>query len=172
MNRSVNGTFLPSLAHLYLLFKAQLTVCLVRLCWQLMFLAYLFFLVWLGVTAFTSLPVFMYFNVWSMCKNSSLVEGANLCLDLRQFGTYPDIVGYLSNGWVLYLIACTTFLKLIKVVLMVHPGYESTHSALKAWRGRRNAHWQQLGEVGENIQNLTISLILWEFFLLISVLSL
>lgn len=51
-----------------------------------MFLAYLFFLVWLGVTAFTSLPVFMYFNVWSMCKNTSLVEGANLCLDLRQFG--------------------------------------------------------------------------------------
>ncbi|TMS22929.1 Neuronal membrane glycoprotein M6-a [Larimichthys crocea] len=51
-----------------------------------MFLAYLFFLVWLGVTAFTSLPVFMYFNVWSMCQNTSLVEGANLCLDLRQFG--------------------------------------------------------------------------------------
>ncbi|KAF3851761.1 hypothetical protein F7725_005116 [Dissostichus mawsoni] len=39
-----------------------------------------------GVTAFTSLPVFMYFNVWSMCQNTSLVEGANLCLDLRQFG--------------------------------------------------------------------------------------
>uniref|UniRef100_A0A8C6SUG1 Neuronal membrane glycoprotein M6-a n=1 Tax=Neogobius melanostomus TaxID=47308 RepID=A0A8C6SUG1_9GOBI len=53
---------------------------------QLMFLAYLFFLVWLGVTAFTSLPVFMYFNVWSMCQNTSVVEGANLCLDLRQFG--------------------------------------------------------------------------------------
>lgn len=68
------------------------------LCLQLMFLAYLFFLVWLGVTAFTSLPVFMYFNVWSMCQNTSLVEGANLCLDLRQFGTYPDDVRHLSNG--------------------------------------------------------------------------
>lgn len=53
---------------------------------QLMFLAYLFFLVWLGVTAFTSLPVFMYFNVWSMCQNNSLVNQVNLCLDLRQFG--------------------------------------------------------------------------------------
>lgn len=53
-----------------------------------MFLAYLFFLVWLGVTAFTSLPVFMYFNVWSMCQNTSLVDKANLCLDLRQFGTF------------------------------------------------------------------------------------
>uniref|UniRef100_A0A667WJI8 Neuronal membrane glycoprotein M6-a n=1 Tax=Myripristis murdjan TaxID=586833 RepID=A0A667WJI8_9TELE len=59
-------------------------------CHCLMFLAYLFFLVWLGVTAFTSLPVFMYFNIWSMCQNTSLVEGANLCLDLRQFGTYHD----------------------------------------------------------------------------------
>lgn len=61
----------------------QLAMCL-----QLMLLAYLFFLVWLGVTAFTSLPVFMYFNVWSMCQNASLVEGANLCLDLRQFGMF------------------------------------------------------------------------------------
>uniref|UniRef100_A0A665UPI6 Neuronal membrane glycoprotein M6-a n=1 Tax=Echeneis naucrates TaxID=173247 RepID=A0A665UPI6_ECHNA len=54
-------------------------------CGQLMFMAYLFFLVWLGVTAFTSLPVFVYFNVWSMCQNISLVDEANLCLDLRQF---------------------------------------------------------------------------------------
>lgn len=58
----------------------------VCLCLQLMFMAYLFFLVWLGVTAFTSLPVFMYFNVWSMCQNTSVVEGTNMCLDLRQFG--------------------------------------------------------------------------------------
>ncbi|CAG06097.1 unnamed protein product [Tetraodon nigroviridis] len=64
----------------------KITACGRCLTAFLMFLAYLFFLVWLGVTAFTSLPVFMYFNVWSMCKNTSLVEGANLCLDLRQFG--------------------------------------------------------------------------------------
>lgn len=63
---------------------------LLFLCLQLMFLAYLFFLVWLGVTAFTSLPVFMYFNVWTMCQNTSLVEAANLCLDLRQFGMCHD----------------------------------------------------------------------------------
>lgn len=70
------------------------------LCFQLMFLAYLFFLVWLGVTAFTSLPVFMYFNVWSMCKNTSLVEGANLCLDLRQFGELAVVkVGVAFRWW-------------------------------------------------------------------------
>ncbi|XP_062333920.1 glycoprotein M6Ab isoform X2 [Osmerus eperlanus] len=49
-------------------------------------LSYLFFLAWLGVTAFSSLPVFMFYNVWSLCQNTSLVEGDNLCMDLRQFG--------------------------------------------------------------------------------------
>ena len=59
-----------------------------------MFLAYLFFVVWLGVTAFASVPVFMYFNVWSMCQNTSLVEGANFCLDLRQFGEERRVTIY------------------------------------------------------------------------------
>ncbi|KAL3995770.1 deoxyribonuclease-1-like protein [Sarotherodon galilaeus] len=70
----------------------KITACGRCLTAFLMFLAYLFFLVWLGVTAFTSLPVFMYFNVWSMCQNTSSVEGTNLCLDLRQFGTTRGIV--------------------------------------------------------------------------------
>uniref|UniRef100_I6L5A5 Neuronal membrane glycoprotein M6-a n=1 Tax=Pongo abelii TaxID=9601 RepID=I6L5A5_PONAB len=52
--------------------------------WFIM-LTYLFMLAWLGVTAFTSLPVYMYFNLWTICRNTTLVEGANLCLDLRQF---------------------------------------------------------------------------------------
>uniref|UniRef100_A0A8C5BS94 Neuronal membrane glycoprotein M6-a n=1 Tax=Gadus morhua TaxID=8049 RepID=A0A8C5BS94_GADMO len=64
----------------------KITACGRCLTAFLMFLAYLFFLVWIGVTAFTGLPVFMYFNIWSMCQNASLVDGANLCLDLRQFG--------------------------------------------------------------------------------------
>uniref|UniRef100_A0A3B5LFG8 Neuronal membrane glycoprotein M6-a n=1 Tax=Xiphophorus couchianus TaxID=32473 RepID=A0A3B5LFG8_9TELE len=72
----------------------KITACGRCLTAFLMVLAYLFFLVWLGVTAFTSLPVFMYYNVWSMCKNATSVEGANLCLDLRQFGdTEPDRTG-------------------------------------------------------------------------------
>uniref|UniRef100_A0A8D0GZU5 Neuronal membrane glycoprotein M6-a n=1 Tax=Sphenodon punctatus TaxID=8508 RepID=A0A8D0GZU5_SPHPU len=53
--------------------------------WFIM-LTYIFMLAWLGVTAFTSLPVYMYFNLWTICRNTTLVEGANLCLDLRQFG--------------------------------------------------------------------------------------
>ncbi|XP_062376671.1 glycoprotein M6Ab isoform X3 [Sardina pilchardus] len=54
--------------------------------WFIM-LTYIFMLAWLGVTAFTSLPVFMYFNIWTICQNATINEGpANLCLDLRQFG--------------------------------------------------------------------------------------
>ncbi|XP_033871430.3 neuronal membrane glycoprotein M6-a-like isoform X3 [Acipenser ruthenus] len=54
-------------------------------CWFIM-LTYIFMLAWLGVTAFTSLPVFMYFNIWTICQNTTIAEVANLCLDLRQFG--------------------------------------------------------------------------------------
>ncbi|XP_041079543.1 neuronal membrane glycoprotein M6-a-like isoform X3 [Polyodon spathula] len=53
--------------------------------WFIM-LTYIFMLAWLGVTAFTSLPVFMYFNIWTICQNTTVVEDVNLCLDLRQFG--------------------------------------------------------------------------------------
>lgn len=57
---------------------------------QFIMLTYLFMLAWLGVTAFTSLPVYMYFNLWTICRNTTLVEGANLCLDLRQFGRWTS----------------------------------------------------------------------------------
>ncbi|XP_072563046.1 glycoprotein M6Ab isoform X3 [Paramormyrops kingsleyae] len=53
--------------------------------WFIM-LTYIFMLAWLGVTAFTSLPVFMYFNIWNMCQNTTAIEGVKMCLDLRQFG--------------------------------------------------------------------------------------
>uniref|UniRef100_A0A8C1QT07 Glycoprotein M6Aa n=1 Tax=Cyprinus carpio TaxID=7962 RepID=A0A8C1QT07_CYPCA len=51
-------------------------------------LTYIFMLAWLGVTAFTSLPVFMYFNIWTICQNMTVLEGASLCLDPRQFGMF------------------------------------------------------------------------------------
>lgn len=54
---------------------------------QFIMLTYIFMLAWLGVTAFTSLPVYMYFNLWTICRNATVVDGANLCLDLRQYGT-------------------------------------------------------------------------------------
>ncbi|KAF4090810.1 hypothetical protein AMELA_G00055680 [Ameiurus melas] len=53
--------------------------------WFIM-LTYIFMLAWLGVTAFTSLPVFMYFNIWNICQNMTVAEGTNVCFDLRQFG--------------------------------------------------------------------------------------
>src|SRR4029434_1245327 len=57
---------------------------------QFIMLTYIFMLAWLGVTAFTSLPVFVYFNIWTICQNATLLEGASLCLDPRQFGTHHN----------------------------------------------------------------------------------
>lgn len=90
-------------------FESEIDTLPTCVCRQLMFLAYLFFLVWLGVTAFTSLPVFMYFNVWSMCQNTSVVEGANFCLDLRQFGMWSQLICS-SNFWSnMYRIMCAIY---------------------------------------------------------------
>uniref|UniRef100_A0A3Q3W9B7 Uncharacterized protein n=1 Tax=Mola mola TaxID=94237 RepID=A0A3Q3W9B7_MOLML len=52
-------------------------------------LTYIFMLAWLGVTAFTSLPVFIYFNIWNICQNATVLEGATLCWDPRQYGIVP-----------------------------------------------------------------------------------
>lgn len=62
---------------------------------QFIMLTYIFMLAWLGVTAFTSLPVFMYFNVWNICQNTTAVD--NLCLDLRQFGVFCSL-------WMFYML--------------------------------------------------------------------
>ncbi|XP_065121618.1 glycoprotein M6Ab isoform X3 [Paramisgurnus dabryanus] len=53
--------------------------------WFIM-LTYIFLLAWLGITAFTSLPVFMYFTIWNTCQNITVNNHPNLCFDLRQFG--------------------------------------------------------------------------------------
>ncbi|MEQ2209179.1 hypothetical protein XENOCAPTIV_026179, partial [Xenoophorus captivus] len=52
-------------------------------------LTYIFMLAWLGVTAFTSIPVFIYFNIWNICQNATGLEGTSLCLDPRQYGIVP-----------------------------------------------------------------------------------
>uniref|UniRef100_A0A3Q3JIH0 Glycoprotein M6Aa n=1 Tax=Monopterus albus TaxID=43700 RepID=A0A3Q3JIH0_MONAL len=56
--------------------------------WFIM-LTYMFMLAWLGVTAFTSLPVFIYFNIWNICQNTTVLDGTKLCLDPRQYGIVP-----------------------------------------------------------------------------------
>lgn len=61
---------------------------------QFIMLTYIFMLAWLGVTAFTSLPVYMYFNLWTICRNATIVDGANLCLDLRQYGMWMKSTKY------------------------------------------------------------------------------
>lgn len=61
-------------------------ICVPLLPLQFIMLTYIFMLAWLGVTAFTSLPVFIYFNIWNICQNATVLEGTSLCLDPRQYG--------------------------------------------------------------------------------------
>lgn len=65
-------------------------MCVPLLPLQFIMLTYIFMLAWLGVTAFTSLPVFIYFNIWNICRNATVLEGAGaeatFCLDPRQYG--------------------------------------------------------------------------------------
>lgn len=65
---------------------------------QFIMLTYIFMLAWLGVTAFTSIPVFIYFNIWNICQNATVLEGTSLCLDPRQYGKYVALAG-LKDSW-------------------------------------------------------------------------
>ncbi|CAD7679802.1 unnamed protein product [Nyctereutes procyonoides] len=88
--------------------------------WFIM-LTYLFMLAWLGVTAFTSLPVYMYFNLWTICRNTTLVEGANLCLDLRQFVPwFPGPQGRLALNMTFHLFIVALAGAGAAVIAMVH----------------------------------------------------
>uniref|UniRef100_A0A3P9KGT1 Proteolipid protein DM beta n=1 Tax=Oryzias latipes TaxID=8090 RepID=A0A3P9KGT1_ORYLA len=66
--------------------------------WFIM-LTYIFMLAWLGVTAFTSIPVFLYFNIWNICQNATVLDGTDLCLDPRQYAGHDVPPLYLRSGW-------------------------------------------------------------------------
>lgn len=65
---------------------------------QFIMLTYIFMLAWLGVTVFTSLPVFIYFNIWNICQNATVLEGTTLCLDPRQYGRDGQSPVKMLNG--------------------------------------------------------------------------
>lgn len=73
--------------------------CVPRLPPQFIMLTYIFMLAWLGVTAFTSLPVFIYFNIWNICQNATVLEGTSLCLDPRQYGEDDDFFSLIRYRW-------------------------------------------------------------------------
>uniref|UniRef100_A0A4W4GGE2 Neuronal membrane glycoprotein M6-a n=1 Tax=Electrophorus electricus TaxID=8005 RepID=A0A4W4GGE2_ELEEL len=93
--------------------------------WFIM-LTYIFMLAWLGVTAFSSLPVFMYFNIWNTCQNVTALESTKLCIDLRQFGgdknLYWSLFSHLSFQLDLtfHLFVCALAGAGAAVIAMVH----------------------------------------------------
>uniref|UniRef100_A0A6I8QC53 Neuronal membrane glycoprotein M6-a n=1 Tax=Xenopus tropicalis TaxID=8364 RepID=A0A6I8QC53_XENTR len=87
--------------------------------WFIM-LTYLFMLAWLGVTAFTSLPVYMYFNLWTICRNATLVDEASFCLDLRQFGFITNKCSFFQLNMTFHLFIVALAGAGAAVIAMVH----------------------------------------------------
>lgn len=80
-----------------ILFKEQIwSACVFSA--QFVFLTYVLGVAWLGVFGFSAVPVFMFYNIWSTCEvikslqTNMTVPGDQICVDIRQYGTYlnPD----------------------------------------------------------------------------------
>lgn len=94
---------------------------------QFIMLTYIFMLAWLGVTAFTSLPVFIYFNIWNICQNATVLDGTTLCLDPRQYGktglcffTRPTQIQLFSTSHICVGLLTLLLLSYCKVYLFLH----------------------------------------------------
>ena len=94
---------------------------------QFIMLTYIFMLAWLGVTAFTSLPVFIYFNIWNICQNATVLDGTTLCLDPRQYGenclcffTRPTQIQLCSTSHICVGLLTLLHLSYCKVYLFLH----------------------------------------------------
>ncbi|XP_048400008.2 proteolipid protein DM alpha isoform X2 [Stegostoma tigrinum] len=58
------------------------------------FLTYVLSITWMGVFAFSALPVYIYYTMWSTCQMLKYVHDVNtgfddVCVDARQYGVLP-----------------------------------------------------------------------------------
>uniref|UniRef100_W5LKY0 Neuronal membrane glycoprotein M6-a n=1 Tax=Astyanax mexicanus TaxID=7994 RepID=W5LKY0_ASTMX len=111
-------------------------------------LTYIFMLAWLGVTAFTSLPVFMYFNIWNTCQNTTVLEGANLCFDLRQFGMVTtNEVKKVCTGSVNFLKMCESNEVHYLMVLAANWAYVKDACRMQKYEDIKTKEEQELHDI-------------------------
>ncbi|XP_046696414.1 glycoprotein M6Bb isoform X2 [Silurus meridionalis] len=67
------------------------TICGRCISAMFVFLTYVLGVAWLGVFGFSSIPVFLFYNMWSTCVSMSSSSPANssVCVDMRQYGIIP-----------------------------------------------------------------------------------
>ncbi|KAK2850525.1 hypothetical protein Q7C36_009308 [Tachysurus vachellii] len=67
------------------------TICGRCISAMFVFFTYVLGVAWLGVFGFSSIPVFLFYNIWSTCASMASTSPANssVCVDMRQYGIIP-----------------------------------------------------------------------------------
>ncbi|GAA6086269.1 glycoprotein M6Bb isoform X2, partial [Tachysurus ichikawai] len=67
------------------------TICGRCISAMFVFFTYVLGVAWLGVFGFSSIPVFLFYNIWSTCASMASNSPANssVCVDMRQYGIIP-----------------------------------------------------------------------------------
>lgn len=89
INNERSGRFLVCVFSCTFLLLMLISVSILLLGFQFVFLTYVLGVAWLGVFGFSSIPVFLFFNIWSTCSSMNLNTPSNssVCVDMRQYGT-------------------------------------------------------------------------------------
>ncbi|KAK3543104.1 hypothetical protein QTP70_011048 [Hemibagrus guttatus] len=135
------------------------------------FLTYILGVAWLGVFGFSSIPVFLFYNIWSTCASmaSSSPANSSVCVDMRQYGIIPwnatpgvacgssllDICNsnefYLSYH--LYIVACAgagaTVIAMIHylMILSANWAYLKDASQMHAYQDIKTKEEQELQDI-------------------------
>ncbi|KAM9486175.1 glycoprotein M6Bb isoform 1-T1 [Clarias gariepinus] len=65
------------------------TICGRCISAMFVFLTYVLGVAWLGVFGFSSIPVFLFYNIWSTCASMGPPGNSSVCVDMRQYGIIP-----------------------------------------------------------------------------------
>ncbi|XP_060793253.1 glycoprotein M6Bb isoform X2 [Neoarius graeffei] len=147
------------------------TICGRCISAMFVFLTYVLGVAWLGVFGFSSIPVFLFYNIWSTCGSmgSSSPANSSVCVDMRQYGIIPwnatpgvacgstllDICNssefYLSYH--LYIVACAgagaTVIAMIHylMILSANWAYLKDASQMHAYQDIKTKEEQELQDI-------------------------
>ncbi|XP_026766358.1 glycoprotein M6Bb isoform X1 [Pangasianodon hypophthalmus] len=145
------------------------TICGRCISAMFVFLTYVLGVAWLGVFGFSSIPVFLFYNIWSTCASMGSPVNSSVCVDMRQYGIIPwnatpgvacgstllDICNssefYLSYH--LYIVACAgagaTVIAMIHylMILSANWAYLKDASQMHAYQDIKTKEEQELQDI-------------------------
>ncbi|KAI5628616.1 neuronal membrane glycoprotein M6-b isoform 1, partial [Silurus asotus] len=150
------------------------TICGRCISAMFVFLTYVLGVAWLGVFGFSSIPVFLFYNMWSTCVSMSSSSPANssVCVDMRQYGIIPwdaspgvacgsDLQNMCNSNefylsYHLYIVACAgagaTVISMIHflMILSANWAYLKDASQMHTYRDIKTKEEQELQELQSN----------------------